>query len=84
MFGTLARRLTAWYIFVVVALVVLFAGGVAFAGLSFYANNVNEQLASAAVQVPGVETRARAAHEDFTTAVDQLVSRLDRPGVLIR
>lgn len=84
MFGTLARRLTAWYIFVAVAMVVVFAGGVVYAGLSLYAHNVNEQVASAAQQIPEVEARARAAREDFATAVGQLVVRLDRPGVIVR
>jgi two-component system, OmpR family, sensor kinase len=84
MFGTLARRLTAWYIFVAVAMVVVFAGGLVYAGLSLYAHNVNEQLASAAQQIPEIETRARAAHEDFPTGVAQLVVRLDRPGVIVR
>jgi signal transduction histidine kinase len=83
-FGTLARRLTAWYVFVAVVLVVLFAGGVAFAGLTFYANGLNELISDAAAQIPDVESRSRAAREDFPTAVKRLVLRLDRPGVLVR
>ena len=82
MFGTLARRLTAWYVFVAVALVVLFAGGVAFAGLTFYANGLNEQISYAHGQIPDVEARSRAADEDLPTAVNRLAVRLDRPGVI--
>ncbi|GAC1414987.1 MAG: hypothetical protein NVSMB5_03640 [Candidatus Velthaea sp.] len=84
MFGTLARRLTGWYVFVAVALVVLLVGGVTFAGLSFYAHTVNEQIDAVANSIPLVETRAKAAHEGFAFAQQRLNDRLDRPGLIIR
>ncbi|MFN2459481.1 MAG: ATP-binding protein [Candidatus Velthaea sp.] len=84
MFGTLARRLTAWYVFVAVALVVLLAGGAIFGGLLFYAHGLQEQIHNVVQQVPDVEVRARAAHEDFYAATQRLEGRLARPGVVIR
>ncbi|GAC1402464.1 MAG: hypothetical protein NVSMB64_02360 [Candidatus Velthaea sp.] len=84
MLGTLARILTGWYVFVAVALVVLLVGGVTFAGLSFYAHTVNEQIDAVADTIPLVETRAKAAREDYPAAQRRLNDRLDRPGIIIR
>jgi len=83
-FGTLARRLTGWYVFVAVALVVLLVGGVSFAGLVFYAHTMNEQIDSVANSIPLVEARARTSHDSFIVAAKRLNDRLDRPGLNVR
>lgn len=84
MFGTLARRLTAWYVFVAVGMVVLLAGSVAVAGLMFYARTVNEQIEAAMQQIPDLETRSKALHESFDAGAKRATLRLTRPGLIIR
>lgn len=84
MFGTLARRLTGWYVFVAVGLVVLLAGSITAGGLLFYARTVNEQIDAVVQQIPDVEARARSAHESFEVGVQRLNQRLARPGLIVR
>jgi signal transduction histidine kinase len=83
-FGSLARRLTAWYVFVAVALVVLLAGAVIAAGLIFYAHDANDQIAALARQVPDIEARAVSDNDDWQTAQTLLLRRLSRPGFIVR
>jgi two-component system OmpR family sensor kinase len=71
MFGSLARRLTGWYVFVAVALVVLLAGAVIVAGLILYARDANEQI-------------AKSDRADFAAAKALLLRRLARPGLLVQ
>lgn len=84
MFGSLARRLTAWYVFVAVALVVLLAGAVIAVGLVFYAHDANDQIAALAREVPDIEARAGSEHDDWQTAQTLLLRRLARPGFTVR
>jgi signal transduction histidine kinase len=84
MFSSLARRLTAWYVFVAVALVVLLAGAVIAVGLVFYARDANDQIAALARQVPDIEARAISERDDWQTAQSLLVRRLSRPGFMVR
>jgi signal transduction histidine kinase len=84
MFSSLARRLTAWYVFVAVALVVLLAGAVIAAGLVFYAHDANDQIAALARQVPDIEARAVSDNDDWQTAQTLLLRRLSRPGFVVR
>jgi two-component system OmpR family sensor kinase len=83
-FSSLARRLTAWYVLVAVALVVLLAGAVIAVGLEFYAHDANDQIAALARQVPDIEARAVSDHDDWQTAQTLLVRRLARPGFMVR
>jgi signal transduction histidine kinase len=83
-FSSLARRLTAWYVFVAVALVVLLAGAVIAVGLEFYAHDANDQIAALARQVPDIEARAVSDNDDWQTAQALLVRRLARPGFMVR
>lgn len=84
MFGTLARRLTAWYVFVAVVLVVLLAGSVVVAGLLLYAKDANEQILALARQVPDIETRAATDNDSWETAQALLLRRLSRPGFTVK
>jgi two-component system OmpR family sensor kinase len=84
MFSSLARRLTAWYVFVAVALVVLLAGAVIAVGLIFYAHDANDQIAALARQVPDIEARAVSDNDDWQTAQTLLLRRLSRPGFIVR
>jgi signal transduction histidine kinase len=83
-FSSLARRLTAWYVFVAVALVVLIAGAVIAVGLVFYAHDANDQIAALARQIPDIEARAISEHDDWETAQTLLLRRLARPGFIVR
>jgi signal transduction histidine kinase len=84
MFSSLARRLTAWYVFVAVALVALLAGAVIAAGLIFYAHDANDQIAALARQVPDIEARAVSDNDDWQAAQTLLLRRLSRPGFIVR
>lgn len=84
MFSSLARRLTGWYVFVAVALVVLLAGAVIAVGLVFYAHDANDQIAALARQVPDIEARAISDNDDWPTAQTLLLRRLSRPGFIVR
>lgn len=84
MFGSLARRLTAWYVFVAVLLVVLLAGSVMVAGLLLYARDSNEQIGALARQVPDIEARALSDHDSWDAGVALLMRRLVRPGFSVK
>jgi len=84
MFGSLARRLTAWYVFVAIVLVVLLAGSVIAAGLLLYARDVNEQIGAFARQVPDIEGRALSDKDDWDAAQALLLRRLARPGLAVK
>jgi signal transduction histidine kinase len=83
-FSSLARRLTGWYVFVAVALVVLLAGAVIAVGLVFYARDANDQIAALARQVPDIEARAVSDNDDWRAAQTLLLRRLARPGFIVR
>ncbi len=83
MFASLARRLTAWYVFVAVLLVVLLAGTVVAVGLVLYARDANEQIGALARQVPDIEARAVDDRDDWAAAEALLVRRLARPGLTV-
>ncbi len=83
MFASLARRLTAWYVFVAILLVVLLAGSVVAVGLTLYARDANEQIGALARQVPDIEARAVSDGDDWTTAQALLLRRLARPGLTV-
>jgi signal transduction histidine kinase len=84
MFSSLARRLTAWYVFVAVVLVVLLAGSVIVGGLLLYARDANEQIGALARQVPDVEARAVGDKDTWDQAQALLLRRLSRPGFLVK
>ena len=84
MFGSLARRLTAWYVFVAVLLVVFLAGAVIVAGLLLYARDVNDQIGAFARQVPDIEARALSDGDHWDAARKLLLRRLGRPGLTVR
>ena len=84
MFSSLARRLTAWYVFVAVLLVVLLAGSVVVAGLLLYARDTNEQIGALARQVPDIEARAAGDKDDWAAAQALLLRRLARPGFTVK
>jgi two-component system OmpR family sensor kinase len=83
-FSSLARRLTAWYVFVAVLLVVLLAGAVVVAGLLLYGRDANEQVAALARQVPDIETRAVGDKDSWSDAQALLLRRLARPGFTVK
>jgi two-component system OmpR family sensor kinase len=84
MFGSLARRLTGWYVFVAVALVVLITSSIVIAALLLYAKDANEQIAAVARQVPDIESRANTDRDDWEAAQALLLHRLARPGLNVR
>jgi signal transduction histidine kinase len=84
MFGSLARRLTAWYVFVAVALVVSLAGSVIVTGLLLYAKDANEQINTLAKQIPDVEARAATDGDSWDAAQALLLRRLSRPGFMVK
>jgi signal transduction histidine kinase len=83
-FGSLARRLTAWYVVVAVVLVVLLAGSVIITGLLLYGRDANEQIGALARQVNDIETRAVSERDGWHAAVGLLNRRLSRPGFVIK
>lgn len=84
MFSSLARRLTAWYVFVAVLLVVLLAGAVIVTGMLLYGRDANEQIAALARQVPDIETRAAGDNDSWAAAQALLLRRLARPGFTVK
>jgi two-component system OmpR family sensor kinase len=84
MFASLARRLTAWYVFVAVVLVVLLAGSVVVTGLLLYAHDANDQISALRKQIPDIEARAASDKDDWSQAQALLVRRLSRPGFVIK
>jgi signal transduction histidine kinase len=83
-FGSLARRLTAWYVFVAVLLVVLLAGSVIATGLVLYGHDANEQIGALARQVSDIDARAAADGDDWNAAQALLLRRLARPGFMVK
>ena len=84
MFGSLARRLTAWYVVVATLLVLLLAGSVMLAALFLYARETNEQIEAVGRQIPDIEARARADRDDWVAGSHLLLRRAARPGISIQ
>ena len=84
MFVSLAKRLTAWYVFVAMILIVLVVGASSVFAFTLFARATNEAEQSNARVVRDFETRATARHQTFAIASRALMTRLDRTGVRVR
>jgi len=84
MFASLAKRLTAWYVFVAMLLLVLVVGASSVFAFSLFARATNEAADSGARVARDYEARARSRHESFDSASHNLLSRLARPGLRVR
>ncbi len=84
MFASLAKRLTAWYVFVAMLLLALVVGASSVFAFTLFARATNEAADSGARVARDYEARARNRHQSFDSASKVLLSRLDRPGLRVR
>ncbi len=80
-FGALARRLTGWYVFVAVGLVVLVLGGGAVGALLVFAHETNDAIAQLERNARISSANAIARGVPFVTAVVDFQTRERREGV---
>src|ERR1700694_4001549 len=84
MFQSLAKRLTAWYVFVAMTLIVLVVGASSVFSFTLFARATNEAEESVARVVRDYETRAKNRHQTFPIATRALLSRIERPDLRVR
>lgn len=84
MFVSLAKRLTAWYVFVAMILIVLVVGASSVFAFTLFARATNEAEESGARVVRDYEVRAKNRHQNVDSANHTLLARIERPGLRVR
>ena len=84
MFVSLAKRLTAWYVFVAMILIVLVVGASSVFAFTLFARATNEAEESGARVVRDYEVRAKIRHQNVDSANRTLLARVERPGLRVR
>ena len=83
MYRSLARRLTAWFVFVAVGMLLIVATLLTGFALSLVARSENETLNGLAAQLPPLVALYQAQGQSLGRAAPAIVKQLEEPGVNI-